>query len=284
MIMENHNCRICGYCGTAKTITAYEMYMGTKEPFEYFICPSCGCLEIDCIPDNLGDYYNNDSYYSFDKPQIKTYKGTDIHSERVLDVGCGNGFWLCERAAEGYVSLTGCDPFLKDDLFYENGVKIYKKTIHEMDGEYDLILLQDSYEHVTDPHEVLDSVYRLLSTDGTLIMSFPMFPNMAFEMFGENWVQLDAPRHLTLFSEKSLAYLADLHGFDVQGIKYNSNNGMFARSFLYSKGVPLAKQDDEVYAKFFKQDELDEMERNAQIANENHCADHAIVYFKKKTD
>jgi len=40
------------------------MMFGTKEPFEYFQCGRCGCLQISDIPKDLGAYYPSE-YYSF---------------------------------------------------------------------------------------------------------------------------------------------------------------------------------------------------------------------------
>lgn len=33
--------------------------------FGYFKCNICGCIQIINIPENLGDYYDNNIYYSF---------------------------------------------------------------------------------------------------------------------------------------------------------------------------------------------------------------------------
>lgn len=84
-------------------------------------------------------------------------------------------------------------------------------SIHEMEGEgtFDLIRMSDSFEHMTDPLEVLKSARRLLKEDGVLDMTIPTYPNIAFEQFGPYWYQIDAPRHIFLHSKESLAYLAE---------------------------------------------------------------------------
>lgn len=61
----SHSCRVCGSSGAFTTYLAKEMMFGTKDEFEYFLCASCGCLQIANIPDNLSPYYPA-NYYSLE--------------------------------------------------------------------------------------------------------------------------------------------------------------------------------------------------------------------------
>jgi predicted SAM-dependent methyltransferase len=65
--MNNHLNEVCGICGTKDNLTPYivkEMMFGTREPFPYFSCSHCGCLQLKEIPANLAKYYPS-NYYSF---------------------------------------------------------------------------------------------------------------------------------------------------------------------------------------------------------------------------
>lgn len=185
-------------------------------------------------------------------------------------------------AADGWSNLYGCDPFIKEDIFYENGVRIYKKTIHEMSGAYDWIIFNDSLEHVTDPHEVMESAGRILSENGKMRIQLPVFPNIAFDMFGTAWFQLDAPRHIFIPSLKSVNYLADKHGFKITDIKFNSSNAQIIRSFLWSKGIPFCEQTPEVIYSYFSSDEIDQINGTVCEVNKNGYGDHAIFYLERR--
>ena len=275
-------CRICGYRGEFKKYNVEEMMYKTGESFTYIHCPVCDCLQIKDVPANLGEYYK-DNYYSFDERDgAKCDAKKQEVQYRILDVGCGSGDFLCALAKQGMTELYGCDPFVAKDIEYENGVKIYKKNIHEMQGEYDVIFMNDSFEHVTDPHEVMESAYRLLSGAGVLRIDIPVFPNIAFEMFGTYWYQLDAPRHIFLHSEKSMHYLADKHGFYIREATWDSNNSQIVRSFLYSKGIPFVEQTQEIFEEFFTEEEMNELQRNSEFANDNKVGDHALFVLAKK--
>jgi hypothetical protein len=47
----------CGICesdlASAKTLHVKEMMYGTREVFDSVICPSCGCVQLAAVPDNL---------------------------------------------------------------------------------------------------------------------------------------------------------------------------------------------------------------------------------------
>lgn len=274
-----HKCRICGWIGDVQTVTAREMMQNKKDEFTYFECGNCHCLQIESVPDNLGEYYG-EGYYSYVPPVengSSVAKQTD--NTRVLDVGCGSGAFLCGLARMGFENLTGCDPFIEEDIFYENGVKVYKKTIHEMEGEFDWIYFNDSFEHVTDPHEVMASIKRLLAPGGIVRFRLPVYPNIAYDMFGTSWYQLDAPRHIFLHSKKSLAYLAKEHGLLIAKKEYDSNVSQIVRSFLYTEDIPFWEQTEAVYSQYFSAEALQDIAESCNIANQNEHGDHAIFYF-----
>jgi hypothetical protein len=61
----------------------------------------------------------------------------------------------------------------------------------------------------------------------------------AWREFGTDWVQLDAPRHLFLHTEKSIRILAQRTGFAVREITYDSSAFQFWGSEQYRQGIPL---------------------------------------------
>lgn len=275
-------CRVCGVHGKNKTYTVKEMMYGTKKEFDYFVCENCKCMQIKDVPEDLGEYYQNDSYYSFDERNYQEFDGDAEHTEvKILDVGCGTGKYLLEMAEQGYGNLYGCDPFIEEDIRYGDRVYIRKCEISEMDGEYDVIRFGDSFEHVTNPLETLQQVKRLLKKEGFCWINLPVFPNAAFDTFGTNWYQIDAPRHIFLHSKESLRLLCEKSGLKVEKTEFNSNVFQFICSYFYEMGMSLKTFEKDFWdsIKEIDMETFELFEDATKKANEKEYGDHAVFYI-----
>lgn len=282
--LREHECRICGHKGLFQSYLVREMMKGTKDEFEYFVCPNCVCMQITEVPKNIGDYYGN-GYYSMKSDDASgiDFNSPIIDKRKILDVGCGAGEWLVFKAKEGCCNAYGCDPFIGNDINYGDRVHIKKCEITDMDGNgtYDFIRMADSFEHVTNPKEVLDSARRLITDDGIILMSIPVFPNIAFDMFEAHWYQLDAPRHIFLHSIKSLKYLVNLCGLKINHLEYNSDVSQIFVSFFYQHGIPYDKVTRELVYEFFTEEEIQKINSIVNNANQSKNGDHIIVGLNK---
>lgn len=281
---KRHKCRICGEEGLFQSYLVREMMKETMDEFEYFLCPNCQCLQISDIPDNLGDYYGND-YYSMkdDIDPDKPFEKPLIEGMKILDMGCGIGSWLYEMASEGYGNLYGCDPYIEKDIDYGDRVHIKKCEISEIDGDgtYDVVRMCDSFEHVVDPRLVLENARRLIKDDGSIGISLPVYPNIAFDMFQAHWYQLDAPRHIFIHSMKSLKYLADECDLSIKSIKYNSDPGQVVISYFYQHSVFYHRISQEMIRQYFPDAEMKKISDLTAEANEKQIGDHALIWFTK---
>lgn len=283
--LKDHKCRLCGAEGLFQSYTVREMMQGRRDEFEYFVCPHCVCLQIAEVPDNLGDYYGSNyysmkSYHDFDCD----FKNPVTNSEKLLDVGCGIGAWLYAKAYEGFGNLYGCDPFIEEDIEYGNRVHIIKCEITDIqdDGTFDAVRMGDSFEHVTNPEEVLGKAGKLIKDGGTIQIIIPTYPNIAFDLFETHWYQLDAPRHIFLHSLISMKYLADQCGLEIKKVEYDSNITQIIRSFFYQHGIAYNDQNPELVKEYFSDDEIKKIIAVTQDANENHRGDHMKVWLQKR--
>jgi 2-polyprenyl-3-methyl-5-hydroxy-6-metoxy-1,4-benzoquinol methylase len=203
----------------------------------------------------------------------------------ILDVGCGAGRLLNNMSSEGFTQLTGIDPFIEQNIFYDNGVKIFKKTIEEMDGEFDFIMLNHSFEHMSDPLMVLKALYRLLKPNSYILIRIPISECFAWQKYGVNWVAIDAPRHFYIHTKKSINLLAEQANFMAKDIIFDSHAYQFWASEQILKNIAVTAPNSYAVnpqASIFSQQEMIDFEAQSLELNQTGKGDAAGFYLYKE--
>jgi 2-polyprenyl-3-methyl-5-hydroxy-6-metoxy-1,4-benzoquinol methylase len=298
---------------------------GYRDEFEYFECSKCGCLQIAEIPRNLEKYYPAE-YYSFSKINInrvdsfknfiKSYQAKHYFNKKkliskilitifrpptipdwikkakleldfeILDVGCGAGEVLLDLRNLGFQKLTGVDPYIGKDIIYDNGVRVYKRQLWQLEKEFDFIMLQHSFEHVPNPLEIFKLLHRKVRSNCLVLIRIPTVSSYAWRKYKTNWVQLDAPRHLFLHSVKSIELLASKTGFKIENIDYDSAAFQFWGSEQYIRDIPLTDERSYFYRRnrrkfrLLKKD-IKEFNKKAIELNDIKDGDQASFYLRK---
>ena len=312
----NRTCRVCRSIGNHSQYMVEEMMFGYRDRFEYFQCSSCKCLQIAEIPGDMTKYYPP-TYYSFSpkkrrflgnpvdtlfrrlqnrctvfpagflcrmvsawSPNKKISSLAPLaltRDSRVLDVGCGDGWRLHLLKDLGFATVLGIDPFIADDIHYENGLTVLKQSIFDVKGEWDVVMYHHSFEHVPDPLDHLRAVSQLLPAGGCCLIRIPTVSSYAWQHFREHWVQLDAPRHYMLHSMESMQMLADQAGFIIRNVVYDSTKDQFQGSELYKRGLPLTSGDG-----VFSASQKRQWKKQALQLNREGRGDQAVFYLIKK--
>jgi len=202
---------------------------------------------------------------------------------KILDVGCGKGKTLSELAWFGFTSLTGADPFIDAD-FKAGSVVIHKCDIFSLEGSFDLIMFNHSFEHMPEPSDVLSRAHKLLSDTGTVMIRIPTVSSYAWEHYGVNWVGLDAPRHLFLYSLKAMGILAGKTGFTIRDVLYDSTGFQFWGSEQYINDIPLRSErsyDTDPGKSIFSGAQIEQFERRAAELNNEKRGDTICVFLAK---
>ena len=321
--MSKYKCRICG-TEDNEPFVAREMMFGTREEFEYFQCRECRTIQIAEIPQDLSKYYPP-HYNAYEKrtslrdPWIKSlfkrylakrhlsgrhnalsrwlakrfglgflknleYARIDLDS-KILDVGCGMGHRLVGLRKYGFTNLTGIDPYIERDVEYPNGVRLYKQSIFEHRGIYDFIMLNHVFEHVEDPYRFFEALTKRIRLGGVIFLSMPVADSYSWQHYREHWVALDPPRHLHIFTKKSLERVVGRYGYTVSRVIYESNEYQFWASEQYKRGIPLRSPQsyyENPAASIFSAEEIAAFRRRAEQLNKEGLGDVACFVVEPK--
>jgi len=128
----------------------------------------------------------------------------------LIDIGCGEGDYLKLMQQLGW-KVFGIEPNTVAAASAEKkGLPVFKGTFQEAklsDSLVDMISMNHVLEHLPDPMGVIKDVFRVLKPQGSLVVHTPNAFSLGHKIFKNNWYGLDAPRHMFIFSPKSIRLL-----------------------------------------------------------------------------
>jgi SAM-dependent methyltransferase len=314
---------MCGIDSIGSEVRVKEMMFGLREEFVYTECGNCHSLQIAEKPESLSKYYPA-SYYSFsgenrllkiigdfafsagsvlqelnadpsilknaiaafpDFREVRHHVGIlNLKSNsRILDVGCGDGRYLRILRLMGFRSLVGIDPYMKSS-FSNSGISLISQEISSVDGLFDVVLFNHSFEHMSSPAAVLEKAGEILPTCGRCMIRIPVVSSYAWKAYGQNWIQLDPPRHVFIPTVKGIEIIARKCGFKISSVEYDSTEFQFWGSEQNRRSIPLMSPTS--YSKnprksMFTRAQIASFRRMARQLNLSHEGDQATFYLER---
>jgi len=265
----NKKCIICGCESFSDILSARDSrFKVSDKEFALHQCKECGLISLAAIlfERDLAPYYPPENYHvsiserlyyplgkiSFNKT-IKVLK--DVKPEgKLLDVGFGTGVFTKELHDSGY-DVVGIDnsplaheaapPEIRDRLMVNNLQECGFPEEH-----FDIVVVRQVLEHLTNPTNELREVWRLLKPNGILYVEVPNFDCIESKLFGVNWYNLEVPRHVYQFTEETLCKLLKKNEF----MRLSQISGL---SFIHSSPLSVYKSlrymlmDKKISANYF---------------------------------
>ncbi|MEV4106450.1 class I SAM-dependent methyltransferase [Nonomuraea sp. NPDC049695] len=242
-------CPACQAPGAVHWARARDVeYCTSDQDYDYYRCVRCSAVFLDPMPvDRLAQIYPANYYaYAPDERSVihrikdrldavrlqrilSMMSGDDL---QVLDVGGGDGWQLdVVRAIDRRVTFTQVVDLDQDAQAraVARGHDFFCGRVEDFASErrFDLILLINLIEHVSDPGEVLSTLRRHLTPQGVILIKTPNMDSLDARLFrNRNWGGYHCPRHWVLFDRKNFTRLAGRCGFAV-------------RRFAYTQGAPF---------------------------------------------
>jgi 2-polyprenyl-3-methyl-5-hydroxy-6-metoxy-1,4-benzoquinol methylase len=150
-------------------------------------------------------------------------KDLKINKGRLLDVGCGAGFFL-KSMEDRYSEVRGVEISTSHAEFAQKTMMldVLNGTIQTANftAEYfDTITLWDVIEHVVDPRATLDEARRILKKGGLLAISTPNVNGITASLSKKTWLYYTPPEHLYFFNRNALSTLFKESGFIIKRIR-----------------------------------------------------------------
>lgn len=157
------------------------------------------CNYKDQIPYLIKTYFNI----------IKEIRNDLPKNPKVLEVGCGSGFFIQALVDLGLTkNVFGVEPsskmVLQADSWLKNKIKInvFKSNLYRKNS-FDLILCFHTLDHMVDPQEFIKGAYSLLKKNGYVVVVVHNTQGLSVKLFGEKSAIFDI-EHIYLFNKKTL--------------------------------------------------------------------------------
>jgi len=177
----------CGLCGSSEA----ELIL-TKGQFNIVRCTRCNLIRTN---PRMSGKYLMDAVYQTDASHIDRFQRFYLHSRktnyrrwlthlepfrkinRLLDVGCGPGYFLEEASTLGWEPI-GIEPSAAQVGFgAKQGLSVIWGRAEEIqslvEGEFDVVTFWDVFEHLADPLTVALAVHSVLRPGGVVFMRLP---------------------------------------------------------------------------------------------------------------
>lgn len=233
----------------------FDREYSVKGIFSFQKCTECGLMIIDPMPsvEDLRSYYPFD-YHGFTTSErgivsvlyrivnllrFREYIKLAGVKGRILDVGCADApYFDLLKKKHPQISITGVE--FKEEIAEKGrkkGRDIITGTIMDIHKKetFDLIIMNNLIEHVTDPAREMKKAYALLKSNGHVLLETPNTDSWDHRIFKKYWGSLHVPRHTYLFSMRSIKQLVDRSGFqiiDSQYILSTDNWALSMQNFL----------------------------------------------------
>jgi len=241
MDLDLHNTR-CAICNTEGNST--EIYPANFDAFNMNVfsarrlpdqihyrivkCNRCGLFRSDPIaePGALAELYKQSSFdYGDEIPNIKHTYGTylsklidyGVSKNTLLEIGCGNGFFLEEAISQGYQDVRGIEP--SSDAITKATPAIRSKIICDMmkpglfeANLFDVICLFQVLDHLPSPNDLLRECFRILKPGGLFLCLNHNVEALSARFLKERSPIIDI-EHTFLYSPTTMTQIFKAAGF-----------------------------------------------------------------------
>jgi SAM-dependent methyltransferase len=193
-------------------------------------CVTCELVRSDPVveSDRLRQLYGESTFdYASEVDDLRSTYGRYLEKLRrrggeqhaILEVGCGNGFFLEEALNHGYEEVGGVEPSTAAVASAASNVRpnivcdVMRPGLFP-ENKFDAVCLFQTFDHLPDPGAVLDASMQALRPGGLLLCLNHNVQAMSARILGERSPIIDV-EHTYLYSPETMARIFSLHGYRI---------------------------------------------------------------------
>lgn len=217
-------------------------------------CNTCGLVYSNPILefDKIAALYKKSfvSYDSHVENLKKTYgrylhelESYSIKKGKLLEIGCGNGFFLEEAKTQGYTDVNGVEPGEKSaksarpDIAKKIIIDMFRPGLFEKNS-FDVICCFQTLDHIPNPNEFLSTCYSVLKKGGLVLFFNHDVSALTAKLFGERSPIIDI-EHTYLYDKNTMQQIFEKHSFNV--LKVASPLSVHTLSY-WMRLIPMPKK------------------------------------------
>jgi SAM-dependent methyltransferase len=244
--LRNTCCAICGTEGNATELYPANFDLQALNPavfsarrlpdrvhYRLVKCNACGLVRSDPIADPalIAQLYQQSALtYTDEVADLKRTYGRylaklDNYGARkgtLLEIGCGNGFFLQQALAQGYHSVRGVEP--SRAAVSQAAPAVRDSIVCDLmrpgmfgPAQFDVICLFQVFDHVPDPVALLDASLAALRPGGLVLSINHNITAISAWCLGERSPIVDI-EHTYLYSPVTMQRLFAAHGFRIRKV------------------------------------------------------------------
>ncbi len=155
---------------------------------------------------------------------------------RLLDVGCGAGFFLDAARQRGY-DVAGVDlsPVPAEYAQQRLGLDVAVGSLYDYgapSSSFDIVTIFQTIEHDPHPAELARELLRILRPGGVLMVTTPAADGFVARAMGKRWFGYRNVEHVSFFSRQSLRFALEQAGFEIVFLEIEHGKRLSAKYVL----------------------------------------------------
>jgi 2-polyprenyl-3-methyl-5-hydroxy-6-metoxy-1,4-benzoquinol methylase len=255
--LQHKTCLISG-SDKLEVLKGYEKhFLVRSKPLGFIFCsqiPSHKELEEYYEKYNRQEYYSPITRVRFQEllTEMEPFRKTN----KILDIGCGTGFFLEEAKAMGW-EVFGTE-FTNEaiSICKSKGIAMQKGSLNTENYNaqmFDIITSFEVIEHINNPIEEVKGINKILRKGGLVYVTTPNFNALERFLLKADYSVITYPEHLSYYTPKTLNYLFTHNGFKKKKIL---TTGISISRLKAGFRVKNKKQNTEIFVSATSTDEL----------------------------